>query len=59
MMFSNRVLMVGYGAYGESLDVNFEARNYPLLKSGAILALCHVRYAEPLLPDSTSGIQRS
>jgi protease II len=42
-LFRNRVLMMGYGAYGESLDLHFEARNYPLLKSGTILALCHVR----------------
>jgi prolyl oligopeptidase len=40
---SNPVLLVGYGAYGISLEPYFRDRYVPLLEHGAILAIAHVR----------------
>lgn len=40
---SNPVLLVGYGAYGMSLEPYFRDRYVPMLEHGAILAVAHVR----------------
>ena len=40
---SNPVLLNGYGAYGSSLDANFDPVNLAWLERGGVLAFAHVR----------------
>jgi prolyl oligopeptidase len=40
---SNPCLMEGYGAYGISLDPNFDATRLALLEKGIVIAFAHVR----------------
>ena len=44
------VLLLGYGAYGESLDLGFDADLVSLLQRGVVVALAHVRGGGELGP---------
>lgn len=44
----NPTLLYGYGAYGSSLDTDFDANRLALLERGFIFALAHIRGGEDL-----------